>query len=177
MSEFEGVDFLGLQSGKRKWGKMWIDPFPFTLVLVFDDRSNEEYVHTSADMKVGGPEVVHAVAPGCWGRAWGTGVRFYAPPLPNAPSPSPSPPPLPLLPTPTPAEDVDQYERRAASRGRKGPPRGPALIRDPGQRISFPAPTRGGPLGMWWAPPLRTIQHHWFSLVNTTSSHSSTPRH
>ena len=55
---------------------MWIDPFPFTLVLVFDDGSNEEYVHTSADMKVGGPEVVHAVAPGCWGRAWGTGVRF-----------------------------------------------------------------------------------------------------
>ena len=64
MSEFEGVDFLGLQSGERKWGKMWIDPFPFTLVLVFDDGSKEEYVHTSADMKVGDPWVAHGVAPG-----------------------------------------------------------------------------------------------------------------
>ena len=41
MAEFEGVDFMGLNG---HWAKLWIDRFPFTAAIVYDDGSKPEYV-------------------------------------------------------------------------------------------------------------------------------------
>lgn len=39
MAEFEGVDFVGLNG---HWAKLWIDRFPFTAAIVYDDGSKPE---------------------------------------------------------------------------------------------------------------------------------------